>query len=131
MAPVRLARPAPPAQYSLRWLDRVYPPAPFPVLTRRYAFTHTRAIARDGDARVFVFLFLVRRLQFFKADGSGFFAQHPQTAAAWYEVDTRTGAVFGYSLEAMSGAQYVLKVSGDARKRPKSSLCSHQTIRSA
>ncbi len=50
------------------------------------------------------------RLQFFKADGSGFFAQHPQSTASWYEVDTRTGTVYGYSLEAMSGAEYILKV---------------------
>lgn len=48
-----------------------------------------------------------RRLQFWKTDGQGYFAQHPQNSRFWFEVSG--SKVFGYELEANAGQEYILK----------------------
>jgi hypothetical protein len=60
---------------------------------------------------------LSRRLQFFKSEGDGFFAQHPQDLRLWYEV--AGDRVYGYEVETNLGHDFVLRDKSVPRRKAK------------
>jgi hypothetical protein len=78
-------------QKGAKWREKEYGGMPFPVLPRR--------------------------LRTDRADGKGFFAQHPQFANHWYEVD-ETDHVFGYTEveQVKEGEEFILQDKSTPRR---------------